>query len=110
MEEQNDINNEIFNVVNENLSIKEIAYKCKKINPKIIILKNRNDPDQRDYFVSNKKIEKTGFKFRCNHDWSFDYGCAGKIIKKKLDLEYLKQGEKEKKSLQIHEERLAIMS
>ena len=24
--------------------------------------KNRKDPDKRDYFVSNKKIEKKGFK------------------------------------------------
>ena len=29
---------------------------------KISIIKNRKDPDQRDYFVSNKKIEKKGFK------------------------------------------------
>ena len=29
---------------------------------KITIIKNRKDPDQRDYFVSNKKIEKKGFK------------------------------------------------
>ena len=25
-------------------------------------IKNRKDPDKRDYFVSNKKIEKKGFK------------------------------------------------
>ena len=31
-------------------------------NLKIKIIKNRKDPDQRDYFVSNKKIEKKGFK------------------------------------------------
>ena len=29
---------------------------------KIKIVKNKKDPDQRDYFVSNKKIEKKGFK------------------------------------------------
>ena len=29
---------------------------------KIEIIKNRKDPDQRNYFVSNKKIEKKGFK------------------------------------------------
>ena len=28
----------------------------------IKIIKNRKDPDQRDYYVSNKKIEKKGFK------------------------------------------------
>ena len=29
---------------------------------KIKIITNVKDPDQRDYFVSNKKIEKKGFK------------------------------------------------
>ena len=29
---------------------------------KIKFVKNKKDPDQRDYFVSNKKIEKKGFK------------------------------------------------
>ena len=29
---------------------------------KIIFVKNRKDTDQRDYYVSNKKIEKKGFK------------------------------------------------
>jgi len=29
---------------------------------KIKIIKNRKDPDQRDYYVSNRKIEKKGFK------------------------------------------------
>ena len=29
---------------------------------KIQVIKNRKDPDQRDYFVSNSKIEKKGYK------------------------------------------------
>ena len=29
---------------------------------KIKIVKNRKDPDQRNYYVSNAKIEKKGFK------------------------------------------------
>jgi len=29
---------------------------------KITIVKNKKDPDQRDYYVSNRKIEKKGFK------------------------------------------------
>ena len=37
--------------------------KKKKINKfKIIIDDTKKDSDQRDYFVSNKKIEKKGFK------------------------------------------------
>ena len=29
---------------------------------KIKIVKNMKDPDQRDYYVSNRKIERKGFK------------------------------------------------
>ena len=41
-----------------------LAKKIKKIikKLKITIIKNRRDPDQRDYYVSNKKIENKGFK------------------------------------------------
>tara|TARA_B100001093_G_scaffold512299_1_gene581901 strand:+ start:1347 stop:2285 length:939 start_codon:yes stop_codon:yes gene_type:complete len=39
---------------------KKIKKKYKKL--KIKIVTNRKDPDKRDYFVSNKKIEKKGFK------------------------------------------------
>ena len=39
---------------------KKIKNKLKYL--KIRIIKNRKDPDQRDYYVSNKKIEKKGFK------------------------------------------------
>ena len=39
---------------------KKIKHKLKYL--KIKIIKNMKDPDQRDYYVSNKKIEKKGFK------------------------------------------------
>ena len=47
-----------------NLTKYNLAKKIKKrINSlKIKIVKNRKDPDQRDYYVSNKKIEKKGFR------------------------------------------------
>ena len=40
--------------------VQKIKKKLKYL--KIKIIKNKKDPDQRDYFVSNKKIEKKGFK------------------------------------------------
>lgn len=62
----NKMKNNVYNLglSNANITKLQLAKKVKKINPKtkIIILKNRSDPDQRDYFVSNKKIEKIGFK------------------------------------------------
>ena len=47
-----------------NLTKYSLAKKIKKkiSSLKIKIIKNRKDPDQRDYYVSNKKIEKKGFK------------------------------------------------
>lgn len=47
-----------------NLTKLALAKKIKKkiIDLKISIIKNKFDPDKRDYYVSNKKIEKAGFK------------------------------------------------
>ena len=47
-----------------NISKLMLANKIKKIFKKLTIkiVKNKKDPDKRDYFVSNKKIEKKGFK------------------------------------------------
>lgn len=53
-----------------NLTKLELAKKIKSFHKKtkIIIIKNRKDPDQRDYYVSNKKIEKKGFKAKISLD------------------------------------------
>ena len=47
-----------------NLTKIDLALKIKKQikTLKIKIIKNKKDPDKRDYFVSNLKIEKKGFK------------------------------------------------
>jgi len=56
----------IFNVglSDANLSKKELCENIKKIIPDFIYSEasHKKDPDQRDYLVSNEKIESTGFK------------------------------------------------
>ena len=45
---------------------RKIQKQYKKLRIKIVT--NRKDPDKRDYFVSNKKIEKKGFKAKIDID------------------------------------------
>ena len=68
----NKLKNNIFNLglSSANISKINLARKIKKIVPKttIIINKKGNDPDKRDYYVSNKKIENKGFKAKIDID------------------------------------------
>jgi len=58
--------NEIFNVglSEANLSKLELCHEIKKIVPSLVFLEAPfgKDPDQRNYVVSNQKIESLGFK------------------------------------------------
>ena len=60
------MNSNVFNLGLSSANITKImlARKIKKqlTKLKISIVKNKTDPDKRDYFVSNRKIEKKGFK------------------------------------------------
>ncbi len=53
-----------------NITKNEMVNKIKKYikNLKIKKIHNKKDPDKRDYFVSNKKIEKKGFKAKIDID------------------------------------------
>jgi nucleoside-diphosphate-sugar epimerase len=66
IENFNKIKNNIYNIglSSANITKYQLAIKIKKFIPKLKIknIFNVRDPDQRDYFVSNKKIEQKGFK------------------------------------------------
>ena len=72
MKNFNKIKNNVYNLGLSSANISKImlAKKIKKQykNLQIKIVTNRKDPDKRDYFVSNKKIEKKGFKARISLD------------------------------------------
>ena len=53
-----------------NITKIELVRKIKKQHKNLIIkiIKNKSDPDKRDYFVSNEKIEKKGFKAKITLD------------------------------------------
>ena len=62
----NKLKNNIYNLglSSANLTKINLAKRIKAVvkRLKILIVKNISDPDKRDYYVSNKKIEKAGFK------------------------------------------------
>jgi nucleoside-diphosphate-sugar epimerase len=66
MKNFNKLKNDVYNLglssanISKIMLAKKIQKQYKKL--KIKIVTNRKDPDKRDYFVSNKKIEKKGFK------------------------------------------------
>jgi nucleoside-diphosphate-sugar epimerase len=66
MKNFNKLKDNVFNLglssanISKIMLARKIQKKYKKL--KIKIVTNRKDPDKRDYFVSNKKIEKKGFK------------------------------------------------
>jgi len=66
------INGEVFNLglSSANITKLQLAKKVKKVNKKtqIKVIRGIKDPDQRDYFVSKKKIEKKGFKAKNSLD------------------------------------------
>ena len=72
----NSLKSNVYNLglSSANLSKLMLAKKIKKKLKylKIKIVMNIKDPDQRDYFVSNKKIEKKGFKAKTTIDDGID--------------------------------------
>ena len=59
----NDYKNEIVQFVNEHRTVKEIAEICASLNPEISINYTSDETPNDGYYVSNKKLLDTGFKF-----------------------------------------------
>ena len=96
VEEKNDFQNGIYNLTKENLTVKDVADICKKINPKLEVTLTDDEVPNKGYSLSNKKLLNTGFKFV--HDLET---CIREMITKwsyvKFDknLEYVFKGARE---------------
>jgi len=96
MGEREDINNEIFHLTNEQMTVKQIAEICKKINPSITLTKTSDEIPNKGYTLSNKKLLKTGFRFLYNVEQSIkDMVSKWKYSKKNENLEYIYSGSNE---------------
>ena len=81
VEEKENFENGIYNLSKENVTVKDVADICKKINPKLEVISTDDDVPNKGYSMSNKKLLNTGFEFVNNLEtsikemitkWSFE--------------------------------------
>jgi len=81
VEEKDNFKNGIYNLSKENVTVKDVADICKKINPKLEITTTDDEVPNKGYSMSNKKLLNTGFEFVNNLEtcieemitkWSFE--------------------------------------
>ena len=63
VEEKKDFKSGIYNLTKENVTVKDVADVCKKINPKLEITITNDEVPNKGYSLSNKKLLSTGFEF-----------------------------------------------
>jgi len=96
MAEYEEIKRETFHCSSENMTVKEVAELCKRVNPKLTIIETKDEIPNLGYTLSNAKLLATGFEFRYDietcvremiENWS-----AKNVVP---ELESIKGGEKE---------------
>ena len=96
MEENSKIKNEIFHLVNEQTTVKQVAQICKKINPQLTLEVTKDEIPNAGYTLSNKKLLKTGFKFLYNLEDSIKEMIGQWLFKKNTNnLEHVTGGKNE---------------
>ena len=63
VEEEDNFKNGIYNLSKENVTVKDVADICKKINPKLEVIFTDDEVPNKGYSLSNKKLLNTGFEF-----------------------------------------------
>ncbi len=96
MEENQNINSEIFHVTKDSVTVKKVAEICKKNNSKVILRETNDEIPNLGYTLSNQKLLKTGFKFLYNLEDSIKE-MISKWSEQKINknLEFIKKGENE---------------
>ena len=94
MEEKNEIKFQLFNLVKDTISVKDVAEICKKNNPKTILKETNDEIPNLGFSLSNTKLLSTGFKFLYNLENNISE-MIQKWSKQMLikNLEYVKEGE-----------------
>ena len=96
MEENSEIKNEIFHLVNEQITVKQVAEICKKINPNLNLQVTDDEIPNEGYTLSNHKLLKTGFKFLYNVEDSIKQMIGQWLFKKNTNnLEHIFKGQNE---------------
>ena len=95
-EENEKFEDGIYNLTKENLTVKDVADVCKKVNPKVKLTITNDEVPNKGYTLTNKKLLKTGFEFVNNLEM-----CIREMVSKwsfeKFDknLEYTFKGERD---------------
>ena len=96
VEDNTEIKNQTFHLVNEQTTVKRVAELCKKINPKIKLIITKDATPNLGYTLSNKKLLKTGFKFLYNLENSVKEMVENwKFVKNENNLEHIFKGQNE---------------
>lgn len=96
MAENDNISRETFHVSKENMTVKEVAELCKKINPALNIIETKDEIPNLGYTISNSKLLNTGFVFRYNLEECLRQMIENWSVKHiKPDLEYIDRGGKQ---------------
>jgi len=95
MEENSHVDNQVYHVSKDFVTVKDVANICKTINPKVTIVETKDEIPNLGYTISNAKLLATGFIFRHSLEESIREMITNWSTKDiNPDLEYLDKGGK----------------
>ena len=90
---ESSMSKEIFNLSNENLTVKDVATICKKYKPEIELIETNDEIPNLGYTLNNSKLLEKGFTFLYNINDSIKQMIEAWSEKEKLsDLEFIING------------------